>query len=152
MSFDKTTREVVLSRDSYKCRVCGSIEKLEAHHIVPSSRGGPDTENNGITLCKWCHDKTELHTIITRRRCPLISEGRCDYWMTCCDVNTRHKLAHCDVSDLNDYHPDERSKLLGELICFDKFWYCHVFLLTTRDDADDVRKKLDATIRTEVPK
>lgn len=40
------------------CKICGSKENLEAHHIIPVSR---DSEykyrySNGITLCKKCHN------------------------------------------------------------------------------------------------
>lgn len=40
-----------------KCQICGSEEKLEAHHIVPwkySIKGRTDI-NNGICLCEECH-------------------------------------------------------------------------------------------------
>lgn len=52
-------REQVLKRDGYKCRLCGSSERLEAHHIIPVS-ADPDgrykyDRNNGITLCHECH-------------------------------------------------------------------------------------------------
>lgn len=50
-------RKVVLSRDGYKCRKCGSVEKIEAHHLLrwidfPHARLLPE---NGITLCRACH-------------------------------------------------------------------------------------------------
>lgn len=47
----------VKERDGYKCRVCGSSERLNAHHIkykakVPEKATEID---NGITLCRSCH-------------------------------------------------------------------------------------------------
>ena len=51
----KNFREKVLKRDGYTCQICGSRENLEAHHIIPKSRGGTNIVENGITLCKECH-------------------------------------------------------------------------------------------------
>ena len=34
----KNFRKNVLKRDEYKCKLCGSIEKLEIHHIIPYSQ------------------------------------------------------------------------------------------------------------------
>lgn len=53
----------VLARDNYKCQCCGLKKKLHVHHIFsykyyPSLR---TDVNNGITLCKYCHQK--YHTI-----------------------------------------------------------------------------------------
>lgn len=55
----------VKQRDSYTCRRCGRKEDLHAHHIVPwkvdeSKRFDLD---NGITLCRTCHTKTEIEII-----------------------------------------------------------------------------------------
>lgn len=52
----------VRERDRFACRLCGSTEGIEAHHIVPwdadvSQRFNP---NNGITLCRLHHDR--IHT------------------------------------------------------------------------------------------
>lgn len=58
-------RRQVLQRDQYKCRNCGwdherwnpsDPRHLEAHHIEPHERGGPNTSENLITLCSVCHD------------------------------------------------------------------------------------------------
>lgn len=53
-------RKAVIARDNGMCRICGSNENLEAHHIIPV-KNDPDGKykydvNNGITLCKSCHD------------------------------------------------------------------------------------------------
>jgi len=52
-------RQKVLWRDRYTCQHCKSEENLQAHHIVPRSKGGTNRPKNGITLCKECHD--DLH-------------------------------------------------------------------------------------------
>lgn len=54
----------VLERDNILCRMCGSDEKLEAHHIIPVRDSGIEdlfNVNNGITICRKCHMKIHLH-------------------------------------------------------------------------------------------
>lgn len=46
---------LVRERDHYGCRVCGSAQMLEVHHILFRSQGGPDEDWNLISLCKQCH-------------------------------------------------------------------------------------------------
>lgn len=51
--------EDVKQRDGYKCVLCGSSVRLNAHHIKPVSLY-PECRNdldNGITLCRECHLK-----------------------------------------------------------------------------------------------
>lgn len=49
----------IKKRDSKKCTICGSKKELEAHHIYGISQYPHLTAelNNGITLCKTCHNK-----------------------------------------------------------------------------------------------
>ena len=50
----------VKERDGYKCQECGSKKNLEAHHIIPWAECTYEQKydlNNGITLCRSCHDK-----------------------------------------------------------------------------------------------
>ena len=49
-------RQKVLWRDKYKCQHCNSQGILQAHHIIPRSKGGSNVVSNGLTLCKDCHD------------------------------------------------------------------------------------------------
>jgi 5-methylcytosine-specific restriction endonuclease McrA len=55
-------REIVLKRDGYKCRICGSTSQLDVAHIVPLSRGGKSEPNNLKTKCKRCHSKERGHS------------------------------------------------------------------------------------------
>jgi hypothetical protein len=48
--------DIVREKFAY-CQVCGSTDLLEAHHLVPRSQGGPDTEENLVLLCRSCHRK-----------------------------------------------------------------------------------------------
>jgi 5-methylcytosine-specific restriction endonuclease McrA len=50
-------RNIVLSRDKYKCKKCGSVHKLCVHHVIPV-KINPMIQldlDNAITLCKKCH-------------------------------------------------------------------------------------------------
>ena len=47
---------MVKHRDSYRCRECGAGD-VEAHHILPVSKGGGYEMDNGIALCVSCHKK-----------------------------------------------------------------------------------------------
>ena len=56
----KTWRLAVFKRDGFRCRGCGSREKLCAHHIIywRDTKDNRDLRydvNNGITLCVKCH-------------------------------------------------------------------------------------------------
>jgi len=68
----------VLDRDGYQCQLC-SARGVEAHHITMRSRGGRDTMENLITVCRLCHEDVHAHrvelsgdarTIGTLRGCP----------------------------------------------------------------------------------
>lgn len=56
-------------RDQHHCRVCGSRNGLEAHHLVPRSlvgRAMRDQVTNLVTLCGGegnCHQLTTRHVI-----------------------------------------------------------------------------------------
>lgn len=52
-------RAYVFKRDRYQCQDCGEKKKaiqLSCHHIVPKEHGGPDSEDNLMTLCIECHN------------------------------------------------------------------------------------------------
>lgn len=52
-------REYVLARDKHTCQCChgkSKDKKLETHHIIFKSKGGPDAPDNLVTLCHTCHD------------------------------------------------------------------------------------------------
>lgn len=48
-------RVSVLERDEYRCQFCGATDDLTLDHIIPWSRGGPDTEDNLRVLCRPCN-------------------------------------------------------------------------------------------------
>lgn len=54
-----TWAEKVKQRDGMKCVVCGSSNWLQAHHVKPTFLY-PESRNdvnNGVTLCKGCHQR-----------------------------------------------------------------------------------------------
>lgn len=55
--YHKNFKSACLTRDGHKCRVCGSENDLETHHIKPKSKGGTDKLSNLMTLCGSCHEK-----------------------------------------------------------------------------------------------
>jgi len=55
-------RKSVYKRDGWKCKICGSKVKINAHHIVPGAKFEEErfSLENGITLCEKHH--IQLHT------------------------------------------------------------------------------------------
>jgi len=55
---NKHLRVQVLTRDGFKCRMCGRSRdevSLEVDHIIPVSQGGTDELQNLATLCRDCN-------------------------------------------------------------------------------------------------
>lgn len=50
-------RQNVFRRDDYKCIYCGSNERLTLDHVIPKSKGGPNTWTNLVTCCGDCNVK-----------------------------------------------------------------------------------------------
>ena len=44
-------------RDQGECTLCGSTNRVGAHHRIHRREGGPDTLENLISLCASCHRK-----------------------------------------------------------------------------------------------
>ena len=55
-SFQKIKKHIVSETGSV-CSKCGSLEKIEAHHINPIKNGGDNSRENLILLCHDCHKK-----------------------------------------------------------------------------------------------
>jgi len=56
-SYHELQRQV-LERDGWRCQVCGSMQRLQVHHLKLRSQSGGDEEQNLITLCAECHTRT----------------------------------------------------------------------------------------------
>lgn len=52
----RAVNAAVSARDEHRCRCCGrSNVLLHHHHIVFRSKQGPDTTENILLLCRFCH-------------------------------------------------------------------------------------------------
>jgi hypothetical protein len=63
MLYQKNFKSACKTRDKFQCRVCGTNNDLQVHHIKPKSKGGTDRLLNLMTLCKnhhWEHHNTGL--------------------------------------------------------------------------------------------
>lgn len=47
-------RRKVLKRDGWICRYCGE-QACQADHVIPRSKGGPDTMKNLVAACPRCN-------------------------------------------------------------------------------------------------
>lgn len=66
-------RCAVLKRDNWTCQCCGSVKRLEVHHIENFSDNKRKRFNidNGITLCFYCHSiraKRSFHRVYGTRK------------------------------------------------------------------------------------
>jgi 5-methylcytosine-specific restriction endonuclease McrA len=59
----------VFHRDQYKCRMCGSKDNIQAHHINSWADFPEDrfVLQNGLTMCKPCHDTYHKYEKEVRR-------------------------------------------------------------------------------------
>lgn len=55
----QTARRAVLVRDGRQCRVCGSTQDVDVHHIRFRSVGGGIDSSNLATICRLHH--ADLH-------------------------------------------------------------------------------------------
>jgi hypothetical protein len=51
------TRENIYRRDNFECVYCGlsNIKLLTLDHVIPQSKGGPNSWDNLVTACKACN-------------------------------------------------------------------------------------------------
>lgn len=60
------TNSDLFRRDRYTCAYCGQLFKhsqLSRDHIIPKSKGGPDTWMNVVTCCARCNQKKEAKSL-----------------------------------------------------------------------------------------
>lgn len=49
-------RKIVYARANYKCEYCGNVRiGINAHHVLPLSKGGKNELNNLVCICDICH-------------------------------------------------------------------------------------------------
>lgn len=59
----QNTKEFVLQRDGWKCKVCGRRTDLHIHHKTKRIDGGDHSPSNLVTLCASCHRYVETFDI-----------------------------------------------------------------------------------------
>lgn len=65
-----------------KCIYCGSTKDLSVDHLIPRSRGGPESGDNAVTACKACNSSRgdkgiyEWFELDRRNEVPRIVEGK----------------------------------------------------------------------------
>ncbi|MGH2966192.1 MAG: HNH endonuclease [Solirubrobacterales bacterium] len=42
-----------------RCALCGSTDRVQAHHVIPLPDGPNDGKTNGLPLCTRCHHGVE---------------------------------------------------------------------------------------------
>lgn len=50
----------VLERDGHICKLCGSTDRIQVHHIIPYRYSQSHDLENLVTLCRSCHSREEL--------------------------------------------------------------------------------------------
>lgn len=53
----RDVRVAVFARDGAACVKCGNLENLALDHVLPFSKGGPDTIENLRVLCRSCNSR-----------------------------------------------------------------------------------------------
>lgn len=51
------TRRGVLRRDAYRCAYCRDRKATTVDHVIPTSRGGPNTWENVVAACEPCNSR-----------------------------------------------------------------------------------------------
>ena len=52
-------RDNILRRDNYKCRICGSKEQIQVHHLAYEGLAWQVRDSDLITVCDKCHEDFE---------------------------------------------------------------------------------------------
>lgn len=55
MAFKESLKEEVRKKSDCRCVMCQK-PFVEIHHIIPQAENGPDTIDNAVALCAYCHN------------------------------------------------------------------------------------------------
>jgi 5-methylcytosine-specific restriction endonuclease McrA len=61
----RLTRRNLMLRDAHQCQYCArrlNVRDLNIDHVIPRSRGGPDSWENLVTACRVCNLRKGRHT------------------------------------------------------------------------------------------
>ena len=106
ISWSTSIREYIKEREKPDiCIYCGSKSDLTLEHILPRSRGGPDTPDNAVWVCRKCNSSKgskrlyEWYELDRRYEVPRIAEGK--YLKLLYSMHEENgTLDICDVSEL----------------------------------------------------
>ena len=83
IQWSSSIREYVKEREqSDTCVYCGAKADLTLEHMLPRSRGGPDTPDNAVWVCSSCNSQKgskrlyEWYGLTNRNALPRIAEGK----------------------------------------------------------------------------
>lgn len=90
-------RDMVLSRDGYKCQDCGAADRLEKpsilhiHHIMFHTNGGKTEAANLLTLCFVCHFVGKHGYTLNKTMREIASRTHCgNKYLNVADRDSRH--------------------------------------------------------------
>jgi len=109
MAVSKKKRFDVLKRDGFTCQYCGRRTPdvlLEVDHIIPKSKGGPDTIDNLVTACFDCNrgkGATELDCVpdALAQKIKVIEEKRKQYLQYKRLIKKQEKLLKDELNEVD---------------------------------------------------
>lgn len=69
----------VMNRDKFTCQCCGTSEiELQVHHLCyeKGKRIWDSRPEDLLTLCRDCHEQTEMYVTLMRRHAPRLIRSR----------------------------------------------------------------------------
>ncbi len=101
-----------------RCIYCGATGDLAVEHMIPLSRGGPDTPDNTVAVCPSCSSSKgdrrlyEFFSLDNRNAIPGIAEGKYLKLLYdeldsrgLLDIDRKRLPELCDICDLGDECP-----------------------------------------------
>ena len=108
ISWSTSIREYMREREkAEECIYCGSKKDLTLDHILPRSRGGPESPDNAVWVCRSCNSSKgdrrlyEWYELGNRDDVPRIAEGK--YLKLLYAIH--ESMGTLDVSDVSQLCP-----------------------------------------------
>lgn len=76
--------------DTKKCKMCGTTEQLQRHHIYPVCHFGKKNNHDITILCDRCHKKVEHYILVVESFVGEVPMGR------------RHKLQYFHYKQIKE--------------------------------------------------
>lgn len=123
----------ILRRDNYTCTYCGNIAN-EVDHVIPYSKGGITTEDNGVACCNSCNMKKKgslIEEYIVKGLVHLARAGRDINWIDSLYKDKLYRMTHAqeyalrimlqselsrsEISSVLNISKDTLEHIIGEL-------------------------------------